>query len=109
MPRGRLLQLEEEARVLELDEVVDVLEPALHHVELGLDGIVPEGNLMLDNLLRRADEVAGHELHELVLHVLNKVEAGVHVMLHDKDGKVRVGLLDAVVKLQRRGAKRRKR
>mmetsp|Transcript_58612 Transcript_58612/g.181603 ORF Transcript_58612/g.181603 Transcript_58612/m.181603 type:complete len:209 (+) Transcript_58612:3-629(+) len=96
-PWRRLLQLQQQGGALDLHQGVDVLQPGLHQRQPALDTVVAEGDLLPHNLLRRGDEIAGEELHKLVLHVLDKVEARTPVPLHDKHRQVAVWLLDAVV------------
>eukprot|EP00217_Crustomastix_stigmatica_P006587 CAMPEP_0183793668 /NCGR_PEP_ID=MMETSP0803_2-20130417/3363_1 /TAXON_ID=195967 /ORGANISM="Crustomastix stigmata, Strain CCMP3273" /LENGTH=348 /DNA_ID=CAMNT_0026038053 /DNA_START=216 /DNA_END=1259 /DNA_ORIENTATION=+ len=95
--RRRLLQLQQQARVLDLDERVDVREPGLHECEAALDGVVPVRDLLAHVPVVGRGEVAREQLHELVLHVLYEVQPRAAVPHHHKHSQVRVWLLDAVV------------
>mmetsp|Transcript_17555 Transcript_17555/g.42891 ORF Transcript_17555/g.42891 Transcript_17555/m.42891 type:complete len:218 (+) Transcript_17555:245-898(+) len=90
-------ELEEEGRVLDLDEGLDVLEAGLHEREARLEGVVAEADVRADNVLGRRYEVAREELHKLVLHVLDEVETRQPLPLDHEHGQVAVRLLDAVV------------
>jgi len=81
-----LLNLQEERGVLDFDEGVDVLEAGLHEGDLGLHGVVAEGDGLAHDLLAARHEVRRQQLYKLVLYVLYEVEFRRPVSAHDKDG-----------------------
>mmetsp|Transcript_616 Transcript_616/g.1431 ORF Transcript_616/g.1431 Transcript_616/m.1431 type:complete len:255 (+) Transcript_616:50-814(+) len=95
----RLLQLQQQGWVLDLHQRVHVRQPRLHQRQAALDGVVAVGDLLPHHVLGGRQEVEGQQLHELVLHVLDEVQAGAAVAHHDEHGEVRVRLLDAVVEV----------
>lgn len=94
---GRLLNLQQERRVLDLDKGIDVLQPGLHESDLGLDGVVSEGDGLAYDLLAACHEIRGEEFNELVLDVLDEVELCGAVPRHYEHCKEAVWLLDARV------------
>lgn len=95
--RVLLLQLEEQRGILNLHKVIDVLESRLHQCHLALHRIVAEGDRLPHSVLWTGDEVAGEELDELVLDVLDEVQLCATVTVHDEHSQERVRLLDAGV------------
>ena len=91
------LQLQEQRRIFDFDEVIDVLEASLHQGHLALHRVVPEGYGLAHSVLWARDEVAREQLNELVLDVLDEVQLGRTVSVHDEDGEERVRLLNARV------------
>lgn len=89
-----LLQLEQQRRVLDLDQVADLLQPSLHERQSLLHDIVPVGDVLLSERFRRPDAHAVHELDELVLHVLNEVQPRLRIVVQAEDGQIDVGRLD---------------
>ena len=79
------LELEQEGRVLYLDQVVDVLQSSFHQLHLRLDGVVAVSDRCAHNLLRAGQELTGKQLDKLVLDVLDEVELCFAVVVHDKD------------------------
>lgn len=62
---------------------IDVSKASLHECQARLDSIVAVGNLLLDVLLTGSLELAGHQLHKLVLHVLQH-----HKLVHFSQNKL---------------------
>ena len=92
-----LLQLEQQRRVLDLDQVADLLQPSLHERQSLLHDVVPVGDVLLSERFRRPETHAVHELDELVLHVLNEVQPGLRVIVQAEDGQIDVGRLDTCI------------
>ena len=97
MVSRRLLKLQKKGRVLYFDDSVYVLQSRLHDGKLGLNSIVPVGDLLSHYLLRARLEVTAEELHEFVLHVLDEIKSCGAVSLHYEDGEKRVGFFDTRV------------
>ena len=91
------LQLQEETWVFDLDQVIHVLQSGLHECNLGFDAIVSESDALAHGVLRARHEVTGQQLNKFVLDVLNKVQLGGSITVHDENGKERVRFLDARV------------
>ena len=93
--RVLFLQLQEETWILDFHKVVDILQSGLHERNLRLHAIVPEGDALADGVLRACHEVTGQQLDEFVLYVLNKVQFGGAIAVHDENSQEGVRLFDA--------------
>ena len=97
-PHGRrgcaLLYLQQQRGVLDFDECVDVLETGLHERDLGLDGVVAEGDRLAHDLLAARHEVRRQQLYKLVLDVLDEVQLRRPVTTHNEHGEETVRLLN---------------
>ena len=91
------LQLQEQRRIFDFDEVIDVLEASLHQGHLALHRVVPEGYGLAHSVLWARNEVAREQLNELVLDVLDEVQLGRPISIHNEHGEERVRFLDARV------------
>ena len=54
-------------------------------MNLGLDRVVAIGDRRADNLLRAGQKLAGKQLNELVLDILDEVKLGHALVIHDED------------------------
>ena len=95
--RRALLQLQEQRRVLELYEVVDVLEPCIHQLSLAFEGVVAVSDVLSHNFLLTGLIVTRQKLDELVLDVLDEIQLCVAIAAHYENGKVGVRFFYALV------------
>ena len=91
------LQLQEETWVLDLDQVIHVLQSGLHECNLRFDAIVSESDALAHGVLRACHKVTGQQLNKFVLDVLNKVQLGGSITVHDENGQERMRFLNAGV------------
>ena len=64
-------------------------------MNLGLDRVVAIGDRRADNLLRAGQKLAGKQLNELVLDILDEVKLGHALVIHDEDCKEAMRVFDA--------------
>jgi len=95
--RRALLQLQEQWRILELDEVVDVLKPCIHQLGLAFEGVVAVSDVLSHDFLLTGLIVARKQFDKLVLDVLDKIQLCVTIAAHYEHGKVGVRFLYALV------------
>ena len=88
--RHVLLDLEQQLRVLESDDLVYVAEPSLHQAQLALDAHVSESDELPDEVLAARLEVERHDLDVLVLGRLDDLESAGSVRENREDRAVPV-------------------
>jgi hypothetical protein len=89
------LKLEQERWVFDFDQIVDILEPCLHELNLRLDSIVSICDRSPHRLFGTSHEFTRQQLNELVLNILDEIEFGLAMMVHDEYSEEAVWVFDA--------------
>ena len=79
------LHLEEQGRVLDLHQAINILQTGLHELNFRFHRVVSKSDVLADNVLVGRPAVATEELYEFVFNILNEVQLRSAVLAHQKN------------------------